>query len=254
VPRFNLDIWADVKDESLDDAASLPAPEVIAEEIVANLTTAFESFAAVAAELGGNRMTAKPQMVKSASELLSLEGMPVSNAREAGDQLELEVEHVAAAGVCPDLRRGGVDSGGAATRAGARSAPRGPTDLPLLAQAALPLPCLRAELHRVTPRASAPASHPPFPVAPLRAGALRRACRDHPRGTHDALPSRARLPARGIGKANWRVARRSPAAPRLDEAAHRRGSQALAAVVSDPDPGVVEVLDGRSRRTPALAG
>jgi hypothetical protein len=35
-PRFNLDIWADVKDESLDDVASLPAPEVIAEEIVAN--------------------------------------------------------------------------------------------------------------------------------------------------------------------------------------------------------------------------
>jgi type I restriction enzyme M protein len=53
-PGFNLDIWADVKDESLEDAANLPAPEVIAEEIVANLTTARESFAAVVAELGGN--------------------------------------------------------------------------------------------------------------------------------------------------------------------------------------------------------
>jgi type I restriction enzyme M protein len=52
--RFNLGIWADVKDESLEDAASLPAPEVIAEEIVANLTTARESFAAVVAELGGS--------------------------------------------------------------------------------------------------------------------------------------------------------------------------------------------------------
>jgi len=51
---FNLDIWADVRDESLEDAASLPAPAVIAEEIVANLTTALEQFAAVAAELNGD--------------------------------------------------------------------------------------------------------------------------------------------------------------------------------------------------------
>lgn len=53
-PGFNLDIWADVNDESLEDAASLPAPAVIAEEIVANLTTALESFSAVAAELSDN--------------------------------------------------------------------------------------------------------------------------------------------------------------------------------------------------------
>lgn len=31
-PGFNLDIWADVQDESLEDVADLPAPEVIAEE------------------------------------------------------------------------------------------------------------------------------------------------------------------------------------------------------------------------------
>ncbi len=53
-PGFNLDIWADVKDESLEDAANLPAPAIVAEEIVANLTTALESFALVAAELGAN--------------------------------------------------------------------------------------------------------------------------------------------------------------------------------------------------------
>jgi type I restriction enzyme M protein len=52
-PGFNLDIWADVRDESLEDTASLPEPAVIAEEIVANLTTALEQFAAVAAELNG---------------------------------------------------------------------------------------------------------------------------------------------------------------------------------------------------------
>jgi len=51
---FNLDIWADVKDESLVDAASLPAPEVIAEEIVEHLSAALEQFEAVAAELRGN--------------------------------------------------------------------------------------------------------------------------------------------------------------------------------------------------------
>ena len=57
-PGFNLDIWADVNDESLEDSASLPAPEVIAEEIVANLTTALESFAIVATELGGDAVVA----------------------------------------------------------------------------------------------------------------------------------------------------------------------------------------------------
>jgi type I restriction enzyme M protein len=53
-PGFNLDLWADVKDESLEDAASLPAPEVIAEEIVENLTSALEQFQAVADLLAGN--------------------------------------------------------------------------------------------------------------------------------------------------------------------------------------------------------
>jgi hypothetical protein len=41
-----------------------------------------------------------------ASELLRLEGMAVSNAHEAGDQLELEVKLVAAASVCPTYGRG----------------------------------------------------------------------------------------------------------------------------------------------------
>jgi type I restriction enzyme M protein len=52
-PGFNLDVWAGVKDESLEDAADLPAPEVIAEEIVENLTAALEQFEAVAADLRG---------------------------------------------------------------------------------------------------------------------------------------------------------------------------------------------------------
>jgi len=53
-PGFNLDLWADVNDDSLEDAASLPAPAVIAEEIVANLITALEQFATVVSELNGS--------------------------------------------------------------------------------------------------------------------------------------------------------------------------------------------------------
>jgi len=52
---FNLDVWADVKDESIEDTANLPPPEVIAEEIVENLTAALEQFEAVAAELRADR-------------------------------------------------------------------------------------------------------------------------------------------------------------------------------------------------------
>jgi type I restriction enzyme M protein len=48
---FNLDLWADVKDQSLSDPSSLPAPEVIAAQIVEDATAGIEAFAAVAAEL-----------------------------------------------------------------------------------------------------------------------------------------------------------------------------------------------------------
>jgi type I restriction enzyme M protein len=50
---FNLDVWADVKDEALTDAESLPAPEVIAEEIVEHLSSALEQFEGVASDLRG---------------------------------------------------------------------------------------------------------------------------------------------------------------------------------------------------------
>ena len=50
-PGFNLDIWADVQDASLSDPASLPAPEVIAAQIVEDATAGIEAFVAVAAEL-----------------------------------------------------------------------------------------------------------------------------------------------------------------------------------------------------------
>jgi type I restriction enzyme M protein len=50
-PAFNLDIWADVNNASLTDPASLPAPEVIAAQIIADAMAGIEAFAAVAAEL-----------------------------------------------------------------------------------------------------------------------------------------------------------------------------------------------------------
>jgi type I restriction enzyme M protein len=52
--KLNLDIFW-LKDESLDDVDSLPAPDVIAAEIVENLQAALEAFQAVADELAVKR-------------------------------------------------------------------------------------------------------------------------------------------------------------------------------------------------------
>jgi type I restriction enzyme M protein len=52
--KLNLDIFW-LKDESLDDVDSLPAPDVIAAEIVENLQAALEAFHAVAEELAVQR-------------------------------------------------------------------------------------------------------------------------------------------------------------------------------------------------------
>ena len=50
--KANLDItW--LKDESLEDADNLPAPEIIAPEIVEDLQTALEQFAEIAGDLKG---------------------------------------------------------------------------------------------------------------------------------------------------------------------------------------------------------
>ncbi|WP_210493658.1 class I SAM-dependent DNA methyltransferase [Patulibacter sp. SYSU D01012] len=50
-PGFNLDVWADVVDESVTDPSQLPPPDVIAQQIIENATAGIEAFAAVAAEL-----------------------------------------------------------------------------------------------------------------------------------------------------------------------------------------------------------
>jgi type I restriction enzyme M protein len=69
-PGLNLDIWANVQDESLEDAANLPAPEVIAEEIVESLTAALEQFSTVAADLARDGSEARPSEVDAITELL----------------------------------------------------------------------------------------------------------------------------------------------------------------------------------------
>lgn len=72
-PGFNLDIWASVKDESLSDPSSLPAPEVIAAQIVEDATAGIEAFAAVAAELqarNGNGAAASDSELDAVEALL----------------------------------------------------------------------------------------------------------------------------------------------------------------------------------------
>ena len=51
--KVNLDIFW-LKDESLEDSANLPAPDIIAAEIVEDLQAALEQFSEIASDLGGN--------------------------------------------------------------------------------------------------------------------------------------------------------------------------------------------------------
>jgi type I restriction enzyme M protein len=52
--KVNLDIFW-LKDESLEDSANLPAPDIIAAEIVEDLEAALEQFAEIAADLGSEQ-------------------------------------------------------------------------------------------------------------------------------------------------------------------------------------------------------
>jgi type I restriction enzyme M protein len=49
--KVNLDIFW-LRDESLEDAANLPEPDVLAREIVEELEAALEQFAGIVGELG----------------------------------------------------------------------------------------------------------------------------------------------------------------------------------------------------------
>jgi type I restriction enzyme M protein len=73
-PGLNLDIWASVKDESLSDPSELPAPEVIAAQIVEDATAGIEFFAAVAAELASRNGNGE-WMGSEASETSAIEAL-----------------------------------------------------------------------------------------------------------------------------------------------------------------------------------
>ena len=57
--KVSLDIFW-LRDESLEDSASLPEPDVLATEIMDDLQTALEQFALIAADLDTNRLTSIP--------------------------------------------------------------------------------------------------------------------------------------------------------------------------------------------------
>ncbi len=59
-PGFNLDLWADVVDTSIEDPSLLPAPEVIAEEIVEQLSSALDDFKLLAATLAAAKAEPSP--------------------------------------------------------------------------------------------------------------------------------------------------------------------------------------------------
>ena len=50
--KVNLDMFW-LKDESLEDSANLPSPDIIAAEIVEDLEAALEQFAEIATDLSG---------------------------------------------------------------------------------------------------------------------------------------------------------------------------------------------------------
>ena len=57
--KVSLDIFW-LRDESLEDSANLPEPDVLATEIIDDLQTALEQFVLIAADLDANRLALKP--------------------------------------------------------------------------------------------------------------------------------------------------------------------------------------------------
>ena len=67
LPHTNLDIFW-LKDESLEDADSLPAPSILAAEIIENLEAALEQFREVALALGSEGVALGSEGVAVGSE------------------------------------------------------------------------------------------------------------------------------------------------------------------------------------------
>jgi transposase len=191
-------------------------------------------------------------MPDEGTRLLGLDGVVVTDVREEGDQLDLEVELVARAGACSHCGRASLEV----------------KERPVVRVRDLPLAGRRTVLvwrkRRFACRACARTfteRHPELPARQRVTRRFRRRLVERVRGgaahaevardEHTTRYQVARAFRDGCGDG---LAGREPRPPRrlsLDEAHHRRARE-LATVVSDLDRRcVVDVLDGRSRRVVA---
>jgi transposase len=187
------------------------------------------------------------------TRLLGLEGFAVTSVEQPGDALELELELVAPAGCCPHCGRASVEV----------------KERPVVRVRDLPIAGRRTLLHwrkrRFRCRAcgrSFTESHDELPARQRVTRRFRRRLFERAaEGAAHAEVARGEATSRyqvgrafALGAAGELAARADERPPRrlsLDEAHHRRGRGGeYATVVSDPDRRrVVEVLEGRSRRT-----
>jgi transposase len=183
------------------------------------------------------------------TRLVGLDGLEVKGVVEVGDRLDLEVESVARAGVCPRCGRSSVEV----------------KDRPVVRVRDLPLAgrvthlVWRKRRYRCAGcERTFTESHPELPPRQRVTRRFRRRLRERVAdGAAHAEVARCEQTTRyqvswafreAVDELADRRERRPTRRLSLDEAKHRRGRE-LATVVSDLDRGrVVEMLDGRSRR------
>ena len=192
-------------------------------------------------------------MQEQLSGLLGLAGFVVMGVEEQGDELEIEVELGAPAGCCPGCGRGSVEV----------------KERPLVRVRDLPISGRRTVLRwrkrrfrcRACGRTFTESDRELPPRQRLTRRFRRRLFERAAEGAAHAEVARAEETSRyqvnrafalgAAGELAGRVGEQPPRRLSLDEAHHRRGRGGeYATVVSDPDRRrVVEVLEGRSRRT-----
>jgi transposase len=190
-------------------------------------------------------------MFEEVSRLLGLDGFVVVGVDARGDELDLGVELVAAVGICPYCDRGSVE---------VKERPRVRfRDLPIAGRRTTL--CWRKRRFRcqgcgrtfsesdpqLPPRQRVTQRFRRHLFARVRGGAA------HAEVAREEVTSRYQVERAFRLGAEGELAYPREQPPRrlaLDEAAHRRGSQALATVVCDLDRRrVLDVVDGRDRRT-----
>jgi transposase len=186
-------------------------------------------------------------MYEQLTQVLGLEGLAVTAVEERGDELELEVVLVARAGCCPTCAR-------ASCEVKERPVVR-VRDLPIAGRRTF----LRWRKRRFRCRACGRGftdSHPELPSRQRVSRRFRRRLFERAReGAAHSEVARGEATTRyqvgrafALGATEIRTDARLPSRLSLDEAHHRRGHE-LVTIVSDPDRrGVIEVLEGRSRR------